>query len=214
MAHRQSTSIECVCRHCGKKFLKPAWQVRKGSGVFCSHLCCTTHKKIDPIKRFWSHVDKDGPIPSHCQELGPCWVWTGATKGKMKYGCFGKDSVGTTTMTHRFSWEIHNGKIADSVCVLHRCDVGRCVNPAHLFLGTIADNNKDRATKNRSNAPRGERHFLAKLTAEKVLEIRETFDGTAACCYTLASKHNVSDGTIRAIIKRRSWAWLVASSRP
>jgi hypothetical protein len=33
---------------------------------------------FDPIliERFWSKVNKDGPIPASCPELGPCWLWT------------------------------------------------------------------------------------------------------------------------------------------
>jgi len=41
------------------------------------------------LKRFWSKVDKNGPIPQHKPELGPCWVWTGA-KMERGYGCIFK----------------------------------------------------------------------------------------------------------------------------
>jgi hypothetical protein len=44
------------------------------------------------------------------------------------------------------------------LCVLHRCDNPPCVNPAHLWLGTQADNAADRETKKRGNHARGERH--------------------------------------------------------
>lgn len=40
------------------------------------------------MKRFWSKVDKDGPIPAHKPELGQCWVWT-ASKNNAGYGRFG-----------------------------------------------------------------------------------------------------------------------------
>ena len=90
-----------------------------------------------PEDRFWRKVDKSGE----------CWLWQGATYCRMHYGCLGIG--GRTTRAHRFSWELHNGPIPDGLCVLHRCDVPRCVNPDHLFLGTKLDNMKDRTAKGR-----------------------------------------------------------------
>lgn len=80
-----------------------------------------------------------------------CWIWI----GHLNHGGYGvayevgRKSVGA----HRLSWVIHRGDIPAGLHVLHRCDVRACVNPDHLFLGTNADNVKDRVAKGRSTNP-------------------------------------------------------------
>ena len=75
-----------------------------------------------------------------------CWLWTGATAS---YG-YGKMMLdGETVRAHRAAYLLLVGPIPDGLYVLHRCDVRRCVNPAHLFLGTPSDNTKDMLAKGR-----------------------------------------------------------------
>lgn len=73
-------------------------------------------------------------------------------------------------VTHRVSWELTHGPIPDGMCVCHKCDNHLCVDPEHLFLGTMKDNHDDMKSKGRS--PRGERHGLTRLTEEDVFYIR------------------------------------------
>lgn len=95
---------------------------------------------------FWSRVNKNGPIPEHRPELGPCWLWTGgATRG---YGCVPVE--GKHQRSNRVSWVMANGPIPDGLYVCHHCDVTLCVRPSHLFLGTMADNVADMVSKGRS----------------------------------------------------------------
>lgn len=138
--------------------------------------------------RFFAKVDKCGPTVR--EELGPCWVWM-ACVGPKGYGRF---SLGGGPLTaHRVSYEMHVGPIGD-LCVLHRCDVPACVNPSHLWLGTIADNNADMVGKGRhpsvmrpeclqrgdghyartnpERLARGERHGLANQPDRIVDEVR------------------------------------------
>jgi hypothetical protein len=108
-------------------------------------------QRMRPIaERFWSKVDRDGPVPVHQPDLGPCWRWTGSVSGRYGHGEIGAGRRGEgNRKAHRVSWEIHRGPIPEGVQVLHRCDNGLCVNPEHLRLGTQGDNMRDMSAKGR-----------------------------------------------------------------
>src|ERR1044072_2511696 len=126
-------------------------------------------RKHPPIYRFWSKVDKDGPIhPS----LGQCWIWSGLVT-PLGYGHFRVD--GRRTYTHRFSFELNIGPIPKGLCVLHSCDNPNCCNPKHLFLGTRLDNNKDRTSKGRDGGHKGTKNGKAKLTEKEARAFRTRY---------------------------------------
>ena len=55
---------------------------------------------------------------------------------------------------------------------------------------------------------RGEKHGKAKLTREKVIEIRKTYMAYVRTYSELARFYNVSDSTIRDVVEHRTWRWL------
>lgn len=116
----------------------------------------------DVLDRFWSKVRKS-------EETDGCWLWTASlhTEG---YGHFGLR--GRIVRAHRVSWEIANGvTVPDGMKLCHTCDNPPCVRPDHLFIGTDAENAKDKVRKGRS--PRGEEAPKVRLTNDSVQRIVE-----------------------------------------
>ena len=148
--------------------------------------------------RFWPKVRKsDG-----------CWEWTAAITNK-GYGMLGGPggAAGRKLTAHRISWELHCGPVPQGLCVLHRCDNRRCVRPEHLFLGTFQDNTADMFAKGRNGpgGPLGERASSAKLTADAVVAIRAAA-AAGVSQRELGRTHGVARQSIRAIVRRESWA--------
>jgi len=129
-----------------------------------------------------------------------CWMWTAAVNNQ-GYGLVNRRRQKDGRYAHRVAYKLFNGDIPDGMFVLHKCDTPRCVNPEHLSLGTQSDNIKDCASKGRLVDNSGERHGMAKLDAEKVLQIR----ASDAKNGDLAKQYNVSETTIRFIRQRKLW---------
>lgn len=88
------------------------------------------------LNRFFKYV----PV----RQAGECWIWDGHTM-KNGYGEFYYN--GSPIYAHRMSYLIHFGEFPDFALVCHTCDVKRCVNPSHLYLGSHSQNLIDRYTR-------------------------------------------------------------------
>ncbi len=132
-----------------------------------------------------------------------CWEWTGARDYK-GYGRFRLGGDEKKRGAHRFAYLYFVGHVPDEMFVLHKCDNPACCNPAHLFLGTAADNMIDKTRKGRNNAPCGERHAFAKLTDQAVRKIRERLH-QGELQHTIATDFGVSQTTVSNIACGRKW---------
>jgi hypothetical protein len=107
--------------------------------------------KQNVVRRFFSKAKlAEAPRPGM---VTPCLEWHG-TRQPAEYGQFWLND--RTELAHRVAWVLEHGAIPVGLCVLHRCDNPPCVRIDHLFLGTLLDNNQDKAAKGRQ--ARGDSH--------------------------------------------------------
>lgn len=126
-----------------------------------------------------------------------CWEWTG-TRNKQGYGT--TTAGGRFWLAHRLAMHLALGGLPKGLDVLHRCDNQPCANPAHLYLGTDRDNQRDRAA--RGGNP------LQRLTPAAVIDMRRRFADGLATVESLASEFDLSRGGIKCALDGRSWGWL------
>ena len=172
--------------------------------VYTRHRVERGVRKGDPMRFIRGHQNAPVPWPKRFRRrFKPldegCWLWRGGVN---------PDGYGTFTIegkhigAHRAAYEYHCGPIPDGTHVCHTCDNPSCVNPDHLFVGTVADNMADMRRKRRSRP--GENHPQAKLKWVNVQEIREESQNGVPQSH-LASFYGVSQPTISAIVQRKIW---------
>lgn len=148
------------------------------------------YRKIED--RFWEKVNK---------KKG-CWLWKAGIglDGYAKFGINGK-----TIHAHRVSYELTYGCIPIGLCVCHKCDNPKCVNPDHLFIGTVQDNINDRVRKNRTAIQSGEKNGMSRLKEKDIITIRKLFfidkikQGEIAKLFFISNQH------VSRIINHLKW---------
>jgi hypothetical protein len=210
----RTTTLEVVmpnqythtCQQCNQPFLS-----EKREQTYCRKGCATSarwsRRSVD--NTYWPRIDRTGGAQA-------CWLW--------QEGCdrdgYGKCRVPgfVERRAHRISYMLKHGHIPDGLWVLHTCDTPRCCNPAHLFLGTVADNNADMIAKGREargdqsgarkhpeRVPRGHDCHSAKLTDAQVEEARRQYATGLYRQVDLAAIYGVSQTTIGKAIRGASW---------
>lgn len=177
--------IDPACETCGATFhVSPSRErdraSRGGRLRFCSRACYVAYNA--PEAQFLRSVG----LP----ESTGCIPWVGSLLASGGYGRI--RHRGRDTRAHRYAWERVHGPIPTGLLVCHTCDNPPCVNVAHLFLGTDADNVRDMAIKGRVRG--------AKLKPEAVASIRERYAAGGVSQRTLAREFGVSQGTVWAAI--------------
>ena len=151
--------------------------------------------KARPLwERLWAKIDASGD----------CWLWTGARQ-RSGYGRI-MVSKGRFDLAHRVSYRLTRGEIPEGMFVLHSCDNPQCVKPAHLFVGTQADNMRDCRAKGRwqykARNQSGERNPNAILSDAVVAAMLAELAAGARPVAT-ARKYGISYKTLWAIRRRK-----------
>jgi len=141
---------------------------------------------------------------SPCPNTG-CWWWCGAASDA-GYGRISRTSRGTgaPARAHRIAWELVHGPIPDGLYVCHRCDQPSCVNPAHLFLGTNAENVADKVRKGRQTS--GESHGNSKLKCVDVAAIRSAWRKGLLNQPEISMAWGITQSHVSKIVHGRSWS--------
>lgn len=156
-------------------------------------------------KNFWERVA--------IRSSNECWEW----KDGKRSGYGRLYHRGKYYSAHRISWHLHYGSIPEGMCICHHCDNKGCVNPKHLFIGTIADNNKNRDNKGRQkfrflygkdHPQHGTNSRFNKLSESDVREIRRLCASGEHTLREIAEMFGVVHGVISNIKQGRKWGWL------
>lgn len=130
-----------------------------------------------------------------------CWIWT----GEVHLNGYGKKGM---YKAHRLFYEMQFGPIMNGMHVCHRCDTPLCVNPDHLWLGTHAENMRDKAAKGRVKNQTGLSNPNSKLTIDQVKIIMTSDKSSRA----LSKELGIDDGYIRRV--RTGARWSTSGFRP
>jgi hypothetical protein len=182
-----------LCEICGA----PAVSRHRNPRRFCSSQCAA--------------VARHGPLLtletlSQFYEVDPatgCWNWT---RSKNTEGRATIRRGGLNVYAYRVVYGLLREPIPANLLACHSCDNPSCINPDHVFVGTIADNNLDMTVKGR--AATGEKQPAHKMTEDAVREARHM--RSAGWTYESIAKHfGVSYATAHRVANRAGWKHVV-----
>lgn len=178
------------CEECNKEFEPRPYQVKIGTGRYCSTKCrgSGVNKPIPVEDRIFKFIKK--------LSEGGCWLFTGF-RNKDGYGKIGT-TPGKSEPAHRVMYKIKNGEIPKGRVVMHTCDNPACCNPEHLMLGTVNDNVQDMVKKGRNVAL--SKSDKSKFSIDTINLIRAEYTGRRGQKLQLSKKYNCSPTTITNIL--------------
>lgn len=173
------------CLICGESFVPVRPEVR-----CCSYACAGASRTNRP-EDLWEYVQTGAP--------DVCWPWT-RWLDRDGYGSF--TTGGRTYKAHRLAFKLSTGRDPGLLVVCHSCDTPACCNPAHLFLGTQADNLRDMCEKGRSRT--GSRHHAAQITEAQAIDIRRRRTAGEKG-RDIAAAFGLSEASVSDIYHGRTW---------
>lgn len=232
---KPTPGLERPCAHCGVVFRPRTDSLARGYGRYCSHRCsglgrrtretlgCATCGAVLSLIPSRSANGKGRYCSNACFSLGRTRAYPARLYAKIDTsgdGCHpwlaarDKDGYGRVRRgmerlrAHRAVWEHHHGPIPPGMQVCHRCDNPPCCRVEHLFLETGLGNTRDRQAKGRPTVPRGVLNPIAKLTAQRVREMRALYAGGTSIA-ALARSFAMSENATNAVVHCRTWKHVV-----
>ena len=167
---------------------------------------------VGSVRRKEEMTTSISSIADRC-EMEPnsgCWLWRGALAGRDGHQYATMKLHRKMVKVHRVVHELHSGAaLKEGEVVCHRCDTPSCVNPSHLFRGTLKDNSQDSLAKGRNYI--GDKNPRATLSADDVRTIRSQLGADVG---DLASRYGVTESTIHMIRRRATWKHLPGGYTP
>lgn len=140
--------------------------------------------------------------------LEECWEWQGH-RNERGYGRITnkRDAAWPRSIrAHRLAYELAHGVHPAALHVRHKCDNPPCCNPAHLELGTAAENAQDKVQRGRAHSMPGSHHPNAKLSEETVRQIRAKYQrGKYGDSARAAREFGVSKTTVAQVLRGEIW---------